>query len=64
MGELKITESQMDISDPFILNHSNHPRIVLVPKLLDGHNCGQWSRAMPISRQYLIFRLKNGFEKI
>jgi hypothetical protein len=64
MGELKITESQMDISDPFILHHSNHPRIVLVSKLLDGRNCGQWSRAMRISRQYLTLWLENNFKKI
>ncbi|KAL5569103.1 hypothetical protein UlMin_025678 [Ulmus minor] len=36
-------------SDPLNLHYSDHPSLVLVSKLLDGDNYGQWSRAMRIA---------------
>ncbi|KAM2356612.1 hypothetical protein ACFX1X_005690 [Malus domestica] len=39
----------MDITDPFYINHSDHPGLHLVSKPLDGDNYSTWSRAMTIS---------------
>ncbi|XP_021802698.1 uncharacterized protein LOC110746764, partial [Prunus avium] len=46
MGEAKSTEKPIDVSNPLTLHHSDHPGIVLVSRLLEGYNYGQWSRSM------------------
>ena len=48
----------VDLSNPFFLHHSDHPRIVLVTKLLNGDNYGTWSRSMSIA---LSAKNKTGF---
>ncbi|XP_073302959.1 uncharacterized protein [Primulina huaijiensis] len=47
--EGKKSETGTNQSDPLILQQSDHPGLVLVSKLLDGNNYGQWSRAMRIA---------------
>lgn len=37
------------LSDLYSLHHSDHPRMVLVSKSLDGDNYSTWRRAMVIS---------------
>ncbi|CAL9027549.1 unnamed protein product [Prunus brigantina] len=49
MGETKSTEKPIDVSDPLTLHHSDHPGIVLVSRLLEGYNYGQWSRSMRLN---------------
>ncbi|KAI5332620.1 hypothetical protein L3X38_022749 [Prunus dulcis] len=49
MGETKSTEKSIDVSDPLTLHHSDHPGIVLVSRLLEGYNYGQWSRSMRLN---------------
>ncbi|XP_073137802.1 uncharacterized protein [Henckelia pumila] len=44
--------------DPLTLQQSNHPGLVLVSKLFDGNNYGQWSRAIRIA---LSAKNKTGF---
>ncbi|KAL6132814.1 hypothetical protein ACLB2K_065053 [Fragaria x ananassa] len=39
----------LDPNDPLILHHSDTPGLKLVNELLDGHNYGDWSRAMLLS---------------
>ncbi|XP_024023632.1 uncharacterized protein LOC112092246 [Morus notabilis] len=43
------TDKGINQSDPLALHHSDHPSLVLISKLLDGNNYGQWSRAMRIA---------------
>ncbi|KAI5343235.1 hypothetical protein L3X38_011111 [Prunus dulcis] len=38
-----------EAADPLFLNHSDHPRLVLVSKKLNGDNYNTWSRSMRIS---------------
>ncbi|XP_075515853.1 uncharacterized protein LOC142550661 [Primulina tabacum] len=47
--EGKKSETGTNQSDPLILQQSDHPGLVLVSKLFDGSNYGQWSRAMRIA---------------
>ena len=49
MGEEKSKKMMDDFSDPLLLHHSDHPRLVLVSKVLEGDNYGQWSRAMRLA---------------
>ena len=49
MSESQTTHTSIDASDPLALHPSDHPGIVLVTKLLEGYNYGQWSRGMCIS---------------
>ncbi|KAI5330645.1 hypothetical protein L3X38_030043 [Prunus dulcis] len=49
MGDKKSSESEINISDPLNLHHSDSPGLVLVSKPLEGHNYGQWSRSMRIA---------------
>ncbi|KAM5572249.1 hypothetical protein ABKV19_012354 [Rosa sericea] len=37
------------LPDPLVLHHSDTPGLILVNTPLDGHNYGQWSRAMRLS---------------
>ncbi|CAL9004474.1 unnamed protein product [Prunus brigantina] len=39
----KSDENLIEFSDPYIIHHSDHTGLVLVPKTLDGNNYGQWS---------------------
>ena len=59
MKETKTTKASIDVLDPLILHHSDHPGIILVSKLLEGHNYGQWIRATHIS-----FSAKNKIRSI
>ncbi|XP_068307553.1 uncharacterized protein [Pyrus communis] len=45
-SESKFTEVSIEISDPLTLHHSDNRELILVSKPLDGHNYGQWGRAM------------------
>ncbi|KAB2626912.1 hypothetical protein D8674_020530 [Pyrus ussuriensis x Pyrus communis] len=54
----KSDENLMELSDPYIIHHSDHTGLVLVSKTLDGNNYGQWSRAM---RMGLSAKNKIGF---
>ena len=49
MEETKVVETMIDVSNPLVLHHLGHSRIVFVSKLLEGYNYRQWSRAMHIS---------------
>ncbi|KAL5743738.1 hypothetical protein ACOSQ2_026854 [Xanthoceras sorbifolium] len=44
-----MTEKAADNMDSFTLHHSDHPGLVLVSKILEGDNYGQWSYAMQIA---------------
>ncbi|KAL5745445.1 hypothetical protein ACOSP7_026591 [Xanthoceras sorbifolium] len=44
-----MTEKSVDNMDSFTLHHSDHPDLVLVSKILEGDNYGQWSYAMQIA---------------
>lgn len=57
-GTKKSYENLIEFSDPYIIHHSDHTGLVLVPKTLDGNNYGQWSRAM---RMGLSAKNKIGF---
>ncbi|KAH7577028.1 hypothetical protein JRO89_XS01G0195000 [Xanthoceras sorbifolium] len=39
-------EKVTDNMDSFTIHHSNHLSLVLVSKILEGENYGQWSHAM------------------
>ncbi|KAL5766687.1 hypothetical protein ACOSP7_017304 [Xanthoceras sorbifolium] len=52
--------SKIDSSDPFFLHASDHPSMVLVPKVLDGTNYAMWRRSMLVS---LSAKNKLGFIK-
>ncbi|XP_073119562.1 uncharacterized protein [Henckelia pumila] len=56
--ENKKTETGSNHLDPLTLQQSDHPGLVLVSKLFDGNNYGQWSRAMRIA---LSAKNKTGF---
>ncbi|KAI5341640.1 hypothetical protein L3X38_009515 [Prunus dulcis] len=47
--EDKNNEGKNNAVDPFFLYHSDHPRLVLDSKLLNGDNYSTWCRAMTIS---------------
>ncbi|KAI5342448.1 hypothetical protein L3X38_010323 [Prunus dulcis] len=49
IGDKKSSESEITISDPLTLHHSDSPGLVLVSKPLEGHNYDQWSRSMLIA---------------
>ncbi|XP_020415631.1 uncharacterized protein LOC109948111 [Prunus persica] len=49
MGDEKSSGSEINMSDPLILHHSDSPGLVLVSKPLEGHDYGQWSRSMRIA---------------
>ena len=38
-----------NFNSSYSLHHLDHPRMVLISKLLDGHNFSTWHRAMVIS---------------
>jgi hypothetical protein len=42
-------EDRNNAFDPFFLYHSDHPRLVLVSKPLNGNNYSTWCRSMTIS---------------
>ncbi|KAJ0077495.1 hypothetical protein Patl1_35618 [Pistacia atlantica] len=50
----------IDLSDPLFLHPSDHPSMILVPKVLDGTNYVMWKRSMLIS---LSAKNKLGFIK-
>lgn len=41
--------STVDSSDPLFLHASDHPGMILVPKVLDGTNYAMWKRSMLVS---------------
>ena len=41
--------SKSTISNPFYLNHSDHPGLVLISKPLNGENYSTWKRAMTLA---------------
>ena len=47
--EIKKTDPTITESNPLTLHHFDHLGLVLVSKLLDGDNYGQWSHAMRIA---------------
>jgi len=51
----------IDLYDPFFIHASNHPSIILVPKVLDGTNYAMWRCSMLIS---LSAKNKLGLPKI
>ncbi|KAL5736828.1 hypothetical protein ACOSP7_031282 [Xanthoceras sorbifolium] len=48
-GEDKSKKMTNDISDPLMLHHSDHPGLVLVSKIFEGDNYGQWRCAMKLA---------------
>lgn len=52
--------STVDSSDPLFLHASDHPSMILVPKVLDGTNYAMWKRSMLVS---LSAKNKLGFIK-
>ena len=42
-------EFSVSPSDALFLHPSDHPGLILVAKLLEGDNYGQWSRSMKIA---------------
>ena len=55
-----MSTSTIDSSDPLFLHASNHPGMILVPKVLDGTNYAMWKRSMLVS---LSAKNKLGFIK-
>lgn len=52
--------STIDPSDPLYIHPSDHPELILVPKVLDGTNYAMWRRSMLVS---LSAKNKLGFIK-
>ncbi|KAF7116105.1 hypothetical protein RHSIM_RhsimUnG0038200 [Rhododendron simsii] len=57
---LTMSHTTIDPSDPFFIHASDHPSMILVPKVLDGTNYAMWRRSMLVS---LSAKNKLGFIK-
>ncbi|KAF7116106.1 hypothetical protein RHSIM_RhsimUnG0038000 [Rhododendron simsii] len=55
-----MSHTTIDPSDPFFIHASDHPSMILVPKVLDGTNYAMWRRSMLVS---LSAKNKLGFIK-
>ncbi|XP_004298166.1 PREDICTED: uncharacterized protein LOC101305751 [Fragaria vesca subsp. vesca] len=42
----KDSETLLEVSSPYLIHHSDHPRLVLISKPLNGDNFSGWKRAM------------------
>lgn len=49
MSEAETRKASIDISDSPALQHSDHPRMLLVSMPLEVYNHGQWSHVMHIN---------------